>query len=401
MVDQNSISHQRRLGSIVALNAVSILAQFGQYGLGTTLIPIGLKARNAGAESIGVASSALWCGMLVGLLIAGQLTRTLGYRTTLIVGILLSALSFILMPLVDWQLWAIPAAIIGFGLGLRWIALETWLYRIIPTKAQGRIIGIHESLLATAAFLGPLMMVTMDPLKPDAFWLAAAVMLFGFVPLCFAQTIPAHSLEETTANALKVRPNLKFNLRQKWQYWLGFGAVVAGLGGYVEGSLLAFIPVYTADIGFTAADAAWLLTIFQIGAMAFQFPVGWMADHYGLLKTTKACAVIAFAGLLSAVAFGAQLPILTITTFMLGGSIASTLSLGLIWAVHNNAGAIITNKVKQVSVTYTALSATGPLITGFVINGSSSNTLFWQQLILVLVLVVFLLCQKKTEQKSG
>lgn len=383
--------------SVIALNITSILAQFGQYGLGTTLIPIALKVRNASAESIGITSSALWFGMLIGLLIAGQLTRIWGYRATLILGVSLSALSFIVMPMMDWQLWAIPAALIGFGLGLRWIALETWLYRIIPAQARGRTIGIHESLLATAAFLGPLMMVTMDSIKPDAFWIAAGVMLCGFIPLQFAHSIPAHTMEEMSETGSAITTNVKFNISKTLQYWLGFGAVVAGLGGYVEGSLLAFTPVYTADIGLSAADAAWLLTIFQIGAMAFQFPVGWIADHNGLPKTTKICAVIALASLVSAIVFNTQLSALTIITFMLGGSIASTLSLGLIWAVHDNTGTTITNRVKQVSVTYTALSAIGPLITGFIINSSSSSTLFWQQLILVLVLIGFVQLRKRID----
>lgn len=375
--------------SIIALNITSILAQFGQYGLGTTLIPIALKARNASAESIGITSSALWFGMLIGLLIAGQLTRIWGYRTTLILGVSLSAVSFIVMPMMDWQLWAIPAALIGFGLGLRWIALETWLYRIIPAQARGRTIGIHESLLATAAFIGPLMMVTMDSIKPDAFRIAAAVMLCGFIPLQFAHSIPAHTMQEMSETGSTITTDVKLSISKTLQYWLGFGGVVAGLGGYVEGSLLAFIPDYTADIGLSASDAAWLLTIFQIGAMAFQFPVGWMADHYGLLKTTKICTVIALASLASAIVFNTQLSLLIIITFMLGGSIASTLSLGLIWAVHDNTGTTITNRVKQVSVTYTALSAIGPLVTGFIINSSSSSTLFWQQLLLVLVLIGF------------
>ena len=103
--------------SIIALNIVSVLAQFGQYGLGTTLIPIGLKVRNATPENIGITSAAFWLGMLVGLVVAGQLTRKLGFRMTLVCGIAMSSLSFVLMPLINWHLWAIPAATIGFGTG--------------------------------------------------------------------------------------------------------------------------------------------------------------------------------------------------------------------------------------------------------------------------------------------
>ena len=105
--------------SIVALNAVSTLAQIGQFGLATTLLPIALEAKNATPDFIGTASSAFWVGMLFGLLVAGKLTRKFGYRNTVIIGLILSAISFVLMPLMDWQWWVLPAAAIGFGMGLR------------------------------------------------------------------------------------------------------------------------------------------------------------------------------------------------------------------------------------------------------------------------------------------
>jgi MFS family permease len=372
--------------SIIALNIVSVLAQFGQYGLGTTLIPIGLKVRNATPANIGITSAAFWLGMLVGLIIAGQVTRKLGFRKTLICGVLTSSISFALMPQINWHFWAIPAALIGFGTGLRWISLETWLYSLVPADARGRIVGIHETVLGIAAILGALLVVVIDASKPDAFWLAAVVMLIGFIPLKFATTISTHPKElQTSYNA-----NIK--------YWLGFGAIVAGLGGYVEGSILALLPVYSADIGLNTKDAAWLLTIFQIGAMTFQFPIGWMVDHYGLIKTTKLCAAIAFASLLFIASFDHALNTLLMAIFILGGVIAGTLSLGIIWAIQNNTGSELTQRVRQVSIVYTLLSATGPFVSGLVVGHIGSNSLFWQQLVVIFVLILVLFKQRKNPE---
>ncbi|HOY69377.1 MAG TPA: MFS transporter [Methylotenera sp.] len=375
-------SAKHRNISIIALNIVSALAQFGQYGLGVTLIPIALKARNASVENIGFTSAAFWVGMLVGLLLAGQLTRQFGYRLTLIFGISLSALSFAFMPLIHWPLWFIPAALIGFGLGLRWIALETWLYNLVPTNARGRVVGIHESLLAFAAILGPLLIVSIDTVKPDAFWVASTVIMLALAIIPFAMPVAINNQAQTVTQTFSLSNSLKF--------WLGFGAIVAGLGGYAEGSLLAFIPVYIADIGYTPANAAFLLTLFQTGAMCFQFPVGWMADHHGLFKTTKMCVAIAIMTLVFALIFGQQLTMFSIAAFVLGGAVASTLSLGLIWAIHNNTGDEITYKVRQVSIVYTSLSAVGPLVTGLIISHTSSASLFWQQLAIMLLLMLMI-----------
>lgn len=49
MIQENSFINTkyptRRTASIVALNAVSTMAQVGQFGLATTLLPIALKAK--------------------------------------------------------------------------------------------------------------------------------------------------------------------------------------------------------------------------------------------------------------------------------------------------------------------------------------------------------------------
>lgn len=253
----------------------------------------------------------------------------------------------------------------------------------MPANARGRIVGIHETLLGIAAILGALLVVVIDATKPDAFWIAAIVMLIGFIPLAFATTISTHPKEKQAS----------FNLKVK--HWLGFGALVAGLGGYVEGSLLALLPVYSADVGLTAKDAAWLLTIFQIGAMAFQFPIGWMADKHGLIKTTSLCSIIALASLLFIVGFGYTLQTLMIAIFILGGVIAGTLSLGIIWAIQHNSGAELTYRVRQVSIVYTLLSAAGPFISGFVVGHIGSSSLFWQQLVVIFVLILVLMKQTK------
>ena len=145
MLDDNlNISDSRRLQSMVALHTVSMLAQIGQFALGSILLPIALEAKKVSPEVIGFTSAAFWLGMLVGLLVVGHLSQKIGYRNTVIVGLLMSAASFIMLPLIDWRWWAILSATIGFGKGLRWIASETWLYLLVPAQARGRVVGIQE-----------------------------------------------------------------------------------------------------------------------------------------------------------------------------------------------------------------------------------------------------------------
>jgi len=396
------LSDKHRNLSIVALNAVSTLSQIGQYGLGTTLLPIALVAKGATPEQIGITSSALWLGMLAGLLVTGQLIRALGYRITVILGLVISALSFAVMPWLDWQWWLIPAAAIGFGLGLRWIANETWLYRLAPAHARGRIIGIHETLISIAAILAPLIIVSVGAIKPTAFLMAATIIMLAIIPLFIATTLSVTDGPQDN-NFKDSHLNLSKPIKQTIAFLMGFGALIAGLGGWMEGSILAFLPVYSADIGLVSSDVAWLLTILGIGATTCQFAIGWLADNKGLQWTAKLCTFAAFLAVLIAIIFDKSFLNLAVTMFILGGVGGGLLTLGIFWATltdttatkANHSELDLSNRVRQVSIVYTILSAAGPLVAGFVVSHAGSRSLFWQQLAIILVIAIVLFWQSR------
>ena len=411
-----NLNSTQRTTSIVALNAVSTLSQIGQFGLGTTLLPIALEARHATPELIGLTSAAFWFGMLGGLLVAGQLTRSLGYRNTVILGLLVSGISFVLIPLMGIEWWILPAAAVGFGLGLRWIANETWLYRLSPADARGRIIGIHETLIAVASVAGPMIIVAVGVDNPRAFWVAAAACIMAIAPLFMAVTIaaidsspaepeiksnteiPAQSPLKIAAVSTEPSPGngrLHKSIVSRLAFWLGLGGLIAGLGGWIEGSLLALLPVYVSDAGLASTDTAWLLTVMGIGAVVCQYPIGWLSDHKGVLYTAKLCTAFGMAAVIVALTGGHHLPALAVMAFLVGGMGGGLLTLGMVWATLHGTGSAITDRVRQVSIVYTTLSALGPMCAGFIISHTSSASLFWQQLAIMLVLSAVLLRQKK------
>lgn len=396
-----AISSGRRTFSIVALNAVSTLAHISQYGLGTMLIPIALEARKAPPEFIGFTSAAFWLGMLAGLVVAEKLIHRLGYRSTVIISVLISAVSFLCIPLLDWHWWPLPSAVIGCGLGLRWIANETWLYRLSPAEAQGRIVGIHEALIGLASIIGPLFIVALGAVHASIFLVAAAVVTSALMPLYIAETISA--VDATTYQAGQ-ESTAKFTLPAFAQasiiFWLAFGGLIAGLGGWIENSLLALLPVYITDIGLASSNTAWLFTVLGFGAMVCQFPIGWLADVKGVLWTGKLCALITLLIVIFTLFFGTSLNALVIAMFALGGTTSGLLTLGIIWATQHSTGASLTGHMRKVSIIYTTLSAAGPFVAGFIVSHTNSTSLFWQQLVVVAVLVAVLIKETRIEAGS-
>lgn len=376
------------LRSLAALNLVSTLAQIGQFGLGSTLLPLALQARGASAWQIGLASSALWLGMLAGLLVAGRCVHWWGYRLTVVVGVSLSALAFALAPSLPWALWSLPAAGVGFGLGLRWIANETWLYRLAPVQAQGRIVGIHESLIGLASVAGPMLVVALGAERPDGFYWAAGLTALAIPPLWLARTLAA-SDKDTPPEQQLATPGRLTQLKLAL-LGISLGAWVAGLGGWIEGSLLSLLPVLAGDQGLSSSQSAWLLTLIGVGATSCQFPIGWLADHLGVRRTALGLASTVLVCTLLAWGLPAQWG-LAIMAFGVGATTGGMLTLGMVHAAQGAGGAAITARVRQVSVVYTLLSACGPLVAGVVLSQTgNSQSLLGLQLATTLVLLAVL-----------
>ena len=148
-------SERRQWRVIFALNTVSTLAQIGQFGIAFALFPLALQARGAPAWEIGAVSSALWTGNLLGLIYAPRVISRIGYNRTVYAGLLISGIALFIAPHLPLYCWWSVAILTGLGMGLRWIANETWLFGAVPRESQGRIVGLHETLLGIAVVAGP------------------------------------------------------------------------------------------------------------------------------------------------------------------------------------------------------------------------------------------------------
>jgi MFS family permease len=256
-------------------------------------------------------------------------------------------------------------------------------------------------LISIAAILAPLIIVGVGALRPTAFWIAGAIIMIAVLPLFIAATLPTtENSNQDNSTTISLSFNFGKNLKHAVVFFMGFGAIIAGLGGWMEGSILAFLPVYCADIGLTSRDVAWLLTILGVGAMACQFAIGWLADNKGLLWTAKLCVLAAFLAVMIAILFGKNFQSLAITMFILGGVGGGLLTLGIFWATVSDIGEDLDNRVRQVSIIYTILSATGPFVAGFVVSHTNSASLFWQQLVVILIIVIVLIKHSQYVKKN-
>jgi len=365
--------------TITFLNAVSLLSQIGQFGIGFVVLPLWLTQHGLNAAQLGVFASTEWLGMLAGLAVAPGLNRKFGYRMVITFGALASMFGLAAVPVAVWHVWIPAAALVGLGMGLRWIGLEPWLYRIAPNHARGRLVGFHETLIGLAPIIAPILTKWFGFAGNAPILLGMAFTGSALLPLAYARPIPVAPIEPRSSHDSDPAHNRI----------LALGVAVGVIAGITEAAFSGLFPMFGLGRGLNADQMANLLAIFGLGGLLLQYLVGWLADHRGLAFAILACSIsTVFIAVIAALPLGFSG--LAITIFFLGGTITAYLTLSIIAATKAGDGDMSVN-VRRVSMAYTASAIFGPLIAGTAMKTLGSEALIWQVGVLAAALCGYVL----------
>ncbi len=355
--------------TIGALNAVSALAQVGQFGISFVVLPVWLAQQGLDASQLGMFAASLWLGQLPGLGVAPWLCRRLGPRWVVVSGLLCTVIALAWIALAEWPFWLLGGTLAGFGLGLRWIGLEPWLYRIAPAEARGRLVGFHETLIALAPIIAPLLASYYGLNGSAVFWIGATFTCGAMLPLAFAR---ADSDELTTRHIHGAQLSPLISLRERI---FKQGVVIALVGGMTEAAVSGLFALFTQGRGMSISQTADLLAVFGLGGLLMQYGVGWLADRRGVGAAALSCA----AGT-AMVSLALLLPLsyamVMVAVFLLGGFITALLTLALIASTTTPAGNIASN-VSLISMLYTVSAVAGPLVAGAMMKATYGDALMW------------------------
>ena len=354
---------------IVALNAVSTFAQLGQFGVGFVVMPIWLVTRGLGAIELGLFSAAGWSGMLLGLLITPRLIAQFGSKKVVFASLLLSSAGFVIIPFAGWSLWLLAATLIGFGMGLRWIGTETWLYRIVPKNILGQVVGVHEALIALATIVPPALVAVLGTADNKIIWLGIVFNTLPVIPLLLISTE-------------KSSPKVEGSKQEKSRFFqvdhiTKLGMLIAGAGGLVDGALLALFPLFGIGRGYTESQVALLLTVIGIGSLALQYPLGWFSDKKGVIRAGLLVAVIACIVTCLMAFVPMRFNALATMSFVFGGVTAAFLTFGIIAAASTHDHDHMAENISKISIAFTVCSIVGSLLAGFAAHSLGSDALLW------------------------
>lgn len=234
----------------------------------------GLVLERAGTSGtmIGLNTTAAAVAMVAGAPILPPILRRYGLGRLMIAAALALAATMLAIPLHEsfWY-WTFLRFVLGVAGTVLFFAAEYWIVAAAPEGSRGRIIAIYALAVSAGFALGPALLglTGLDGMLPYA--LAAGVVLAGLVPIVAGLASAPEIIDDDRPSpfaALAVfvtDPGVVF-------------AVV--LFGTIEFGAMALISVWGVRSGLGEAEAALLLTIFAIGCMVLQFPLGWAADRF-------------------------------------------------------------------------------------------------------------------------
>jgi MFS family permease len=269
----------------VFLCLIITLWAFG-FGLSATLASLWLQQAGHSDTIIGLNTGAYYLGIVLAASFVPWAMRRWSYGCVL-AGMILSGLTAAAFPWADSLVgWFILRGISGIGSALTIIPLESYINRHSTRALRARTFAYYAFCFALGMALGTLVGLQMLPSAPyTAFALGGAAPIVGCVVLLTWRPAIARSVEIIIKQApLEVTRN-----------FLSFGS--SWSQGFLEGGMLALLPIYLLTSGFSENAVSWLMCGLMLGVILAQVPVGWLADHLGAVRVLLGCNIVTLLGI--------------------------------------------------------------------------------------------------------
>lgn len=258
----------------------SVLAATFSTGLGFgVVVPVSsviLEELHTATPVIGLVATALFCGIALGSPLAGRLIEIAGLRRTIAAGLLLSGAAICSMGIFpSIPAWLVLRFLMGVFFALTFISCETLINRFSTEKNRGRNLGLYGLAFSMGLMLGPagLWLLRLGTGLP---FFAAAALSLATGAVVYRRIPP---LPETARPA-----KLDFHFARRMR--LSITAML--MVGFMEGALIALIPVYALRRGFTEPATGILLFFFMLGHGGSAPILGMLGDRLGLKRMLAA-----------------------------------------------------------------------------------------------------------------
>jgi MFS family permease len=349
--------------ALVTLCLASLCWAFS-FGLGAPLASVWLAHAGHGETIIGLNTGVYYGGIALTAGLVPWMMRRWG-RGCPVLGMAASGVTVALFPwggsLTGWFLLRLLNGVAG---AMSLIPMETLVNHRAAPEQRSRDFGFYAFSVALGMALGTLAGMLLETDAPRlAFVLGGlAGVLAGVIVLRWLPWTPLPAEEHLAKVALPVR-----------RTFLSWGSAWAQ--GYLEGGMVALLPVFLLDFGLTPDGVGWLMSGVMVGVITSQVPIAWLADRLGRTEALVGCYAVTLAAL-GVLPFCRETAWLAAALFAAGACSGAFYPLGL--AVL---GARVPSRgLPRASAWYLAIncagSLSGPVVTGVAMDLFGMRAMF-------------------------
>jgi MFS family permease len=278
-------------------------------GLQGTLLGVRGSLENIDSSTMGYIMAGYFLGFLGGSKATPIMLQRVGHvRVFAALGSLVSAAFILYAAVVDPISWWLLRVLVGFCFSGLYVVAESWLNHSASNQSRGKALSLYMIVQMAGMVLGQLLLNVADPGGYDLFVLITVLVSISFAPMLLSSSSSAPI--QLTARAMPLKELIKTSPLAC------FGMLL--LGG-IYAVLYAMSPVYATERGLSIAQTSYFITGIFLGAMLFQYPIGWLSDkidrRYLIIGVTAMGALVALFGLY----FGDSFTFLLVTAVSLGG----------------------------------------------------------------------------------
>lgn len=257
---------------VLSLTLLSALLAVGCVGFGTNLsiqlINLGMHASGASPWSIGLSTMIQALGIVIAAPLAPSFMRRFGVRGAMVIGAVIAGLMMLALPRAS-GFFAVGSLrfLYAIGLALVFTCAEFTILANTDRTHRGLAAGMYATALGIGMIAGPLTLSSLGVDSMAAVYVSAAA--------CFA-CVPVALLGLSWCSPLRER-RAKRRVSLVGVSPLAFGAAFAF--GFLDNGPVSLLGVFSMGKGWSAQEAAALVSVVTLSAILCQTPIGWAVDQ--------------------------------------------------------------------------------------------------------------------------
>ena len=197
--------------------------------------------------------------------------------------------------------------IIGFCFCGVYITAESWLNNAATNENRGQLLSSYMVVQMAGIVAAQLLLLTGDPSGFELFVLISVLVSISFAPILLSIT-PTPAFETTKPMSIKELFSTS-----------PLGCVGMFFLGGIFSAQFGMAPVFGTSADLSLPQISIFVAAFYVGAMVFQFPVGWLSDRMDRRVLIVVTSAIGFIAAVTAI-FGENIFIILLgSAFFIGG----------------------------------------------------------------------------------